>query len=178
MWKNKKKIILICVVIIVLIALIAVGIMGIVTSQSLNIRFFTDINSFTKLNEFAVSELELTDDKYLENNKIVYSYTKEILYNGERYAVYAYVFQNESSAMEYFEKCTGKKADLKWNFSSSSNYISRSEYVAYYENCLYRIEGGGYRAFINAVNFINESFPIEYEDLYSHSEQSDEIDLP
>ena len=48
MWKNKKKIILICVVIIVLIALIAVGIMGIVTSQSLNIRFFTDINSFTK----------------------------------------------------------------------------------------------------------------------------------
>ena len=51
----------------------------------------------------SVSELELTDDKYLENNKIVYSYTKENLYNGERYAVYAYVFQNESSAMEYFK---------------------------------------------------------------------------
>lgn len=163
--KSRGKVIIICTVVIVIV-LSVIGIMGIMTFQSLNIRFFEDIESFSKLDEYVVRELELADDKYLGNLSVTSYYAKEISYNGEKYSVFAYVFSNNEASFEYFKKCTGKKTDLDWNYSSSSNFTS-SRYLAYYGNCLYRIEGGSIRAFVEAVNFINETFPIGYDELKS-----------
>lgn len=163
--KKRGKVIITCTVVTMIVLFVVVIIVGI-TSPSLNNRFFTDINSFAKLDEYVVKDLEITKDKYLEHHEIISYYAKEISYNGKKYSVYAYVFSSNEASYEYFKKCTGKTTDSAWNFSASSNYIS-SRYLAYYENCLYRIEGGEYKSFVEAVNFINETFPIGYDELKS-----------
>mgnify|MGYP000046454285 CR=1 FL=1 len=161
--KPQKRIII--VLILVIIIFMIIGIVGITISGTLNHRFFTDIDNFSRLDEYAVKNIELSDDKYLGELEVVSYYTKVILYNGKEYLVFAYVFPDVDSTITYFKKCTGVSSEINWNFHSSSNYFTYSEYIAYYECCLYRIEGGSYKEFVDAVNFINKLFPIEYSEL-------------
>ena len=156
------------VAIVIFVVICAIEIFA---TDSVNDRFYTDIDSFSKLDEYTVKELKLTDDKYLGDLEIVSHYTKEILYNGKKYSVYAYVFSDAESSATYFMNCTGISTEPDYSFLSSSNLFFNSQYIAFYDCYLYRIEGHGrYKLFVEAVNFITESFPLEYHDLYQNKQ--------
>jgi hypothetical protein len=142
-----------------------------VTGDSMQLRFFKEIKDFSVMDSHVKTDLSPSDDPSLGDCSVTESYTKVIEYDGKEYILYAYVFRDTATSIEYFHEVTGKKTSKEWDFASSSNTYFHSHYVAYYENCLYYIEGGNRWDFTKAVNFINESFPITLESLMAdHTE--------
>lgn len=156
--KLKNKL-LITAIIIVVFTFISLSLVLFFTTEPINNLVFTNIDSFNKLSQYVTKDIA-TDDK-LNGLLPEQSYTKEILYNGHTYSVYAYVFADTTTTISYFKSCTGKNTDTEYNFSMSTNVLSNSDYVAYAGCCIYRVVGNGYREFTNTVNFINASFPID-----------------
>lgn len=132
----------------------------------ISVRFFADIEKFEKLNDIVTKDIPLSEDKKLEDLKVISSYTKEIKYNGQKYKVYAYVFESAEMAASYFKKATGKKTKGKYNFTCSTNHYFGSEIIAFNENCLYLIEGGDYLNFSKVVNYICSDFEFSSQELY------------
>ena len=106
----------------------------------ISVRFFADIEKFEKLNDIVTKDIPLSEDKKLEDLKVISSYTKEIKYNGQKYKVYAYVFESTEMAASYFKKATGKKTKGKYNFTCSTNHYFGSEIIAFNENCIRPVE--------------------------------------
>ena len=170
MKHNKKLISIIAITLAVIIILIIIGTVVVVSAGSIEYRFFTDINSFKKLDEYSTNKIDLSNDNELKELEVVFYYAEEISYEGKNYSIMAYVFADNTSASTYFKKCTGKESVNNWNFSLKSNLFFHSEYIAFYDNCLYRVIGGNYKSFVEVVNFISESFPIDYHDLYENEQ--------
>ncbi len=163
--KNKKILNLISMVVLVLVILIAaIPLIGIFSAEPIKNRVFTDIADFGNLDEYAI-DTDLSDDKLPEDLVSEVSFLKEITYGGNNYKIYAYIFSDSNSAQEYFNEYTGKESVADYNYSMSTNYFFSSHYIAHYECYLYRIEGGNYKDFAEVVNFINESFAIDINDL-------------
>ncbi len=135
------------------------------TGDNIQWHFFTYIEDFSAIESHVKTDLDPQNDPNLGDLSVMESYTKIIEFDGKDYILYAYVFHDTAASIEYFHEVTGKKTSKKWNFSLSSNTYFHSHYVAYYENCLYYIEGGNRWDFVEAVNFINDSFPITLESL-------------
>lgn len=135
------------------------------TGDNMQWHFFTNIEDFSAIDAYVKKDLSPKDDPNLGDLSVVESYTKIVEYDGTEYYLFAYVFHDTEASIEYFHEVTGKKTAKDWNFASSSNTYFHSHYVAYYKNCLYYIEGGNRSDFIEAVNFINKSFPITLESL-------------
>ncbi len=168
--KSKGKLFIISTVVIVLLFVI-ICVIEIFTTDSMNDRFFTDINSFSKLDKYVVGDIELTNDEYLGDLEVISYYVKEILYGGKKYSVFAYVFSDAESSAAYFKNCTGISTNPDYSFSSSSNLFFNSQYIAFYDCYLYRIEGyGRYKSFVETVNFITETFPLDYHNLYQSNQ--------
>ena len=146
---------------VILILCLGIVLLSGLGGPKLQHRFFSDITEFDKLNSYAVKDLEKTGDKDLGRLAPEESYTKEIVYDGETYQVYAYCFSDPEDAKAYFHNNTGKKTKNNQDFCMSSNRLFSSEYVAFQGGCLYKIQGGSYRKFVNAVNFFTESFSVE-----------------
>lgn len=159
--KSNKKILVIFIVFGILTCMFIVGLIGFISAGNINNRVFTDISDFSAIEQYEVDEIKISDDKLPDNIQPKASYVTSIMYNGRQYSVFAYVFDDTEDASIYFKLCTGKKSDLNYNFSLSTNYLFSSKYIAYYDNCLYRIEGGSYKDFVDSVNFINQSFSID-----------------
>ena len=70
-------------------------------------------------------------------------------------------FSEPKDALTYFNNSTGKKSESIRNYSMSTNYLFSSDYIVQNGNCVYRIEGGNYKNFVKAVNYINESLKID-----------------
>lgn len=160
--KSKKVIAAVQIIIAVLfLSIVVTCFIGFISAEQISNHVFTNIDDFKKLDEYSVKDINLEDDKMLKDIHPAAFYLNEISFNGHNYKVYAYEFSDLEFAREYFYKCTGKKTDAKANYSMTTNYLFSSDYIAYYENFLYRIEGGNYKAFSETVNFINNSFPID-----------------
>ena len=163
--KNKKAILIIQIVAILLILSIGpICLIGFFSAESLRHYMFSDIQDFEKLDQYAVTELSPSDDKYLNGLSFESSYTKEISYENASFTIYAYVFADTETAVLYFKNSTGKSTDSEHNYSMSTNYLFNSFYILQYDCCVYRVEGGNYNDFAEAVNYINENFPINTEE--------------
>ena len=158
MKKNKNKFIIIIISVLVVLFLILSSFVTIFYQHE--IFFFDDLDSFSELNEYVVDDLNEKNDKYLKDIEFDNSYLKKISYNKKEYYVYAYVFYDIEDAKQYFKNATGKTSNEKWNFSSSSNIIFASNYISFYENCVFRIEGKNYFEFQKMLNFIAEIAPL------------------
>lgn len=161
----KIKRILIIIVIVLTISIVVLFPIVSLFTKTFDHKYFTSIEEFHFLQDYLVENSSLDDDEYLGTKIVVDSFTEKINYEGNTYNVYAYVFADSESSIAYFNQYTGKNSKTDWNFSMSSNYYFNSKYIAYHENCLYRIEGGNYLAFVDAVNLITSNFSVTYDSL-------------
>ena len=111
------------VLIIVILLVACVGLIGFFTTKPIYNRVFTDISDFNRLDQYAVKEIDVSDDKNLNGLAPKSSYVKEISYNGDVYSVYAYVFSDTESAISYFQKCTGKNTDSVFQCRQTTCFI-------------------------------------------------------
>ncbi len=134
-------------------------------THQIHARFFTDISDFSKLEPYVVRELSISEDRYVDENTVKESYIKTIKYGGRKYDVFAYVFENTADAAEYYSKCSRNSADSNWGHYSMSNFFFTSDFIAFHENCLFRVAGGSYLPFSDVVNFICKDFEISEDSL-------------
>lgn len=154
-----KKRIRILAIVCLLLVLVTFVINAISCSmaEDIHYRCFNAIDDFSRLESYVTKELQIEDDRYIHDLIPVSSYTKEIVYEGNRYRIFAYIFETPQDTLTYFHQETGVDTVEEQGFLSSTGMF-RSTVTVYSNNCLYRVEGGMVHRFNKAVNFINRSF--------------------
>ena len=161
MRSPKYTLIIKSIAIIIILSIFPICLIGFFSAEDLQWRMFASIEEFQKLDQYATEAFSIEKDKVLSGIIPESYYIKSILFDGDLYTVYAYVFSESKDALTYFNNFTGKKSESIRNYSMSTNYLFSSNYIVQNENCVYRIEGGNYKSFVKAVNYINESFKID-----------------
>ena len=161
MKSPKYSLIIKSIPIIIILSIFSICLIGFFSTENLQWRMFASIEEFQKLDQYAKEEFSIEKDKVLSGIIPESYYIKSILYDGNLYTVYAYVFPESKDALTYFNNFTGKKSESARDYSMSTNYLFSSDYIVKNENCVYRIEGGNYKNFVKAVNYINETFEID-----------------
>lgn len=155
---KRKNIIFLSLVAVVILTLVLIAFF--VQIHPIEIRYFTDISSFSALEPYVVGNLDAFQDSDIDKETVAASYAKTIEYSGRKYDVYAYVFEDTASAAAYFRDCTGETVSGERQYKSESVLFLSTTYVAFYKECLFRVEGGWYPSFVEALNAITAQFPI------------------
>jgi len=124
---------------------------------------FASLSSFDVLEKYETGTKGITDaDLFMLEPAD--SYVAEVEYNDHLYYIYAYVFDSDEQAKQYFALA---KADASTDaypkgqcYTHTSNF-AESTYCAYYENRALKIEGVGYNAFCEFVSWLIGDFPID-----------------
>lgn len=161
MRSPKYTLIIKSIAVIIILSIFPICLIGFFTAEGLQWRMFASIEEFQKLDQYATEAFSIEKDKILSGIIPESYYIKSILFDGNLYTVYAYVFSESKDALTYFNNFTGKKSESIRNYSMSTNYLFSSNYIVQNENCVYRIKGGNYKSFVKAVNYFNESFKID-----------------
>jgi len=161
MKSPKYSLIIKSIAIIIILSIFSICLIGFFSTEDLQWRMFASIEEFQKLDQYAKEEFSIEKDKVLSGIIPESYYIKSILFDGNLYTVYAYVFSESKDALTYFNNFTGKKSESARDYSMSTNYLFSSDYIVKNDNCVYRIEGGNYKNFVKAVNYINETFEID-----------------
>lgn len=161
MRSPKYSLIIKCITIIIILSIFPICLIGFFSAEELQWRMFASIEEFQKLDQYATEAFSIEKDKVLSGIIPESYYIKSILFDGDLYTVYAYVFSEPKDALTYFNNFTGKKSESARDYSMSTNYLFSSDYIVQNGNCVYRIEGGNYKDFVKAVNYINETFEID-----------------
>jgi len=161
MKSPKYSLIIKSIAIIIILSIFSICLIGFFSTEDLQWRMFASIEEFQKLDQYAKEEFSIEKDKVLSGIIPESYYIKSILFDGNLYTVYAYVFSESKDALTYFNNFTGKKSESARDYSMSTNYLFSSDYIVKNDNCVYRIEGGNYKNFVKAVNYINENFEID-----------------
>ena len=123
-------------------------------------RMFTDLSAFAKLEVYADDSTNIVDSTII-GLECESSYCKSIVYKDNRYQVFAYVFSEQETALQYFTNETGSEVFSIWNESLTGDNLYHTTYVIYYENYLYKISGGNRLSTVEFINWLNADFSID-----------------
>ncbi len=121
-------------------------------------------NDFSELEAFGPYETrELKEKTYVDNDKIVNRYTKELKWKGIRFRVYCYIFSDEETTRLYLQKKHGyNNRTFHESFGLSSNGITTCYFVFSGTRCM-TINGGPIFVFYPFLDWFTQSFS-EYID--------------
>lgn len=149
------------IVFLIVLALIAIGLfvflLKLSANMSLTVKMYDSIQELSKLDQCRIQEYTSADDRDTSGLEITGQYSGVFSYNGNSYEVFAYVFPNNETAQTYFERATGRHTRESWNYSCSGNGFS-TQYIVYYKNCTYRVEGAKQKDCIDFVNWLSAEF--------------------
>ena len=120
---KRKNIIFLSLVAVVILTLVLIAFF--VQMHPIEIRYFTDISSFSALEPYVVGNLDAFQDSDIDKETVAASYAKTIEYSGRKYDVYAYVFEDTASAAAYFRDCTGETVSGERQYKSESERRER-----------------------------------------------------
>lgn len=141
--------------------------------KGIMIKYFSDIEQFSVMDEYVIKDLSPDDDKYLKDIPYAESYTKQLEFEGKKYQVYAYVFENDEDSQKYYGLCTSYKTNQRRTYNFHTTTYSKSYGIVLYDKCVYRFYGGKHDAFVEAYNYLTESFPMFYRNLNSNVADGD-----
>lgn len=128
---------------------------------TMDLRMFQSLDEFEKLTHIANQDFSTDEDRYAKGLPIQDAYLCAATYNEHSYRIYAYVFDNNATAQQYFKNITGKELQTDWSFSCNGNIFFSTQYVIYYGKCAYLVEGGDYRSFVDFVNWLSADFSLD-----------------
>lgn len=126
--------------------------------QSLTIRMYDSLQELCKLDEYCVEKYSLKNDPDVADIKVNDWYSGSFAYDGCTYKVFAYEFPDSGAAQTYFETVTGKHTQETWNYSCSGNSFFYTQFIVYYENRAYRVEGTSQKNCVDFINWLSSDF--------------------
>ena len=135
------------------------------TEKVLITKYFTDIEQFSVMDEYVTKDLSPDDDKYLKDIPYAESYTKQLEFEGKKYQVYAYEFNNVEDARNYFKAVSGRDTAQKYDHRTKLTSYSKSFCLVISNNNVYRFNGRKIDSFTKAYNCLTEGFPVCYKTL-------------
>ena len=124
----------------------------------LNYRAFATMEELSHIDSYAVKDIDCKNDKWLKEKQYEEKYTKQILYNGNTFDLYAYKFKDPLDAQRYCINST-KNSDLYKAYSFSYNETCL---WAYYHEYAYSVRGDNYNSFAEFYNFLVKDFTVEF----------------
>lgn len=162
---KKSRIVIIIVLSLVLILVIMAGLLTVFVSSvqgSGGLGIFSNIDELVQVLGQCDTKDVFHTDKNLQGLVVQESCCKIVNYDNASYTVYAYVFESDDDAIEYFCRESGlSPGSLIGNYSSALNgdMISRTRYVAFMDNTAIYISGGGQKRFLTFTKFLFEAMP-------------------
>lgn len=154
--------------ILVMIGMLIYGAATLDTTAAFPKVIFTNISAFDFLEEYELDNIN-TYDYYLGEMQPKDSYVAQVEYRGRQYNIFAYEFGSAVEARQYFVNVSGASNTVTYPkclfYLTSQNFI-KSTYCAYYENCVYKVEGNGFARFCEFLTWLGEDFPINIRDEY------------
>ncbi len=158
--KHMKHLSGFCIIIVVLFVLIFLGGMTVnfhTSSKYDKINHFDDINVCNRFDAYIIEE-EIVDE-YIGDITFINSYVHKLDYEGKKFTLYAYEFDNVASAQNYYVRARGTTVDGNIDYHASSGMFT-SNLIVRYNNSLYRIEAGGLQEYTEILKFLNSIFKI------------------
>ena len=147
----------------VILLVSAVVILGFIRINNTHIsgKMFDDLSCLDSLDSLEIIAQNPVDKK-LGTLQPVASKTLEIRYEGEAYKVFAYEFINANDAFEYYCRCSGERLiSQRLCLSSQKSFLGRTDLVACYGSCAYRVQGGPIEPFTEFIDWLGQDFPID-----------------
>ena len=132
-----------------------------ISNTHLSGKMFDELSCFDVLDALEILD-EKPRDKKLGSLQPVASKTLELRFEGENYKVFAYEFAGANDAFEYYRSCSGERGVAQRLYlSSQKSFLGRTEFVACYGNCAYRVQGGSLAEFSRFIDWLGRDFPID-----------------
>ncbi len=156
---KRKKIFLFLTITIIIVFLGLLVISSLNMKQNpLNYRTFASMEELSHIDSYAVKDLDCKSDGRLNGKKYEEKYTKQILYNGNTYDLYAYKFEDPLDAQRYcFDSNNISDLDKAFRFSYNETCL-----WAFYKEYAYCVRGDNYNSFAEFYNFLVKDFTIEF----------------
>ena len=157
--KKKKLFITLWVLFVVVIVVTFAFVIPMINILPMYIEYksFDDIAEFAFVEEVAEEILTPDTDKDIKNIAFTESKAYRIKYNGAIFNIYAYVFEDNDDANNYFRNAAGKKNNRETNFSSSGNYYFSTRLTVLSNNKAYKITGPGYKEFMKFIEIVDDN---------------------
>lgn len=154
MTKSKKAIKL--TIIILIGTAVLVGIMMYLEMlPQIPLKIFSDIEEIKSYDKYTVDYLDENNDSHISQDMIITDCTiRELKYKEHKYMLYAYVFESNEMAQNYYQSYgldTAKNA--AGSFHLESKIGGDAIFICYGYNCAYKIIGDSY---INMRYLLNE----------------------
>ena len=131
---KRSNIVAIIIYLILLVLLFALIVPLIVFPSSWkNYKVFSEIKQVQTWIESNTENYEEAYDEYLQDIEPTSQFVESFVYNGKKYKIGAYEFNDSKDMKEYFYSRTGISIDDKTSSSLKANYFG-SFFIAYNEN--------------------------------------------
>lgn len=122
-------------------------------------RIFSDIKNMHQLDSYTLSS-DISDD-YLKDLSYDADYMRQIEYNDEKYDVFAYVFPNVSTSMQYYENFASFPAlNFERWYEWRTNPVP--SFIAYDGNLALRIVGRNNEMIALLLESFEDVFDVEF----------------
>lgn len=168
--RKNKRFFIISAILVVIICIMPLIMSVINTSRSpLNYRTFATMKELSHIDSYAVKELDCKNDRYLREKQYEEKYTKQILYNGNTFELYAYKFKDPIDAQRYcLDSNRINDIDKSYRFS-----YNEPCFRAFYHEYAYSVRGDNYNSFAEFYNFLVKDFTIDFSQATADSVHTD-----
>lgn len=162
MFKIKNKKVHISVVVFIAFGLIItsyfiVSFIKVYNYQQINI--FSDITECNVLDNIKTED-DLLNDRYIGDIPYKKSYIHKLNYDSKIFEIYAYEFDNQEDAMQYYFKVKGRTSEQEISYHGRTNMFS-SDLIVRNDKNVYRIEAGNTFEYIDIQRYLNSIFTVK-----------------
>lgn len=152
----KKNIVTIFLILIIVVIIAAGFVIPEIIMGKPTFEYFENISDWDFLDELIVETIE---DKHIGSIEFTEGFGIKVKYDDKYFEVFAYVFKDVQAAQTYYLSAAGGDSlgnSIEEEAYSAGDIYFSNKLAAYKANCAYRISGGGYPAFGNFIDFVNE----------------------
>ncbi len=166
MFRNNpysKKVSMVFTVLIVSLFLATFVVAAVALFRYDQINIFSDISLCSSLDDY-IKENKPPVDKYIGEMEYVDSYVHTIRYDGAKFDIFAYEFESDDVAKEYYcvvQKRESVEGDIDYN--GRSNLFS-SALIVRNKNNVYRVVAGNTFDYLECQKFLNSIFDVNIRD--------------
>lgn len=133
------------------------------TKDQINRKYymFSDIDLLNVLSPHILMPIE--NDSYLNDTVPLDSYSYKVKWEGKKYSVYAYEFEDSSQCMQYVTSRMGMNFNDESSYYLNSNVFFFTKYIAFSDNKLIYIEGTDIKSTFSFLDYIEQDFDIDLQ---------------
>lgn len=158
--KNRIKFVITTIIVLFIVFFVTTISM---TKDQINRKhyMFSDIELLDILSPYIIMPIE--NDRYLNDIVPLDCYSYKIKWEGKKYSVYAYEFEDSSQCMQYVTDRMKMNFNDESTYYLSSNVFFYTKYIAFADAKLIYIEGPDIKSTFGFLDYLEQNFDIDLQ---------------